>query len=135
MTTLNYYILAKIFNIDFGMKNSVNFLVVMLLINLIALSFNIFIVSFTKRKDTSSKVNILITVPCCMISGVFWDFNILPQSLQSVGKFMPTRWVYICIENLQQTNSLRDINIYLSAMIILSAILFITSFIKLKTNK
>ena len=135
MATLTYYILAKIFNIDFGMKNSINFLVVMLLINLIALSFNIFIVSFTKRKDTSSKVNILITVPCCMISGVFWDFNILPQSLQSVGKFMPTRWVYICIENLQQTNSLRDINIYLSAMIILSAILFITSFIKLKTNK
>ena len=135
ITTLTYYILAQIFNINFCMENSMNFLVVMLLLNLVALSFNLCIVSFTRSRYTSSILNILIVVPCCMISGVFWDFNVMDKNIQEIGKFMPTRWVYICMENLQQTNNLNNINLYLSAMIILSAILFTISFIKLKINR
>ena len=135
LTTLIYYVLAQIFNIDFGMKNSINFLVVMLLLNLIALSFNLCIVSFTRSRYTSGILNVIIIIPCCMLSGVFWDYNIMPENLQEIGKFMPTRWVYICIENLQKTNSLGSVNTYLSAMVILSMILFVISFIKLKINR
>ena len=135
MTTLIYYGLAKVFNIDFGMEKTINFLVVMLLLNLIALSFNLCMVSFTRSRYTSSIVNVIIVVPCCMLSGVFWDFNIMTKNLQAIGKFMPTRWVYICIEDLQKTNSLDSVNTYLSAMIMLSIILFIISFIKLKINR
>lgn len=135
ITALIYYVILTIFNVDFGMENSINFLVVMLLLNLIALSFNLCIVSFTRSKYISSMLNILIIIPCCMLSGVFWDYNIMPENFQAIGKFMPTRWVYICIENLQQTNDLGTINTYLNAMIILSIILFVISFVKLKVNK
>lgn len=135
ITTLTYYIIAKIFNMDFGMENSINFLVVMLLLNLVALSFNLCIVSFTRSRYTSSILNILIIVPCCMISGVFWNFNVMDEKIQQIGRFMPTRWVYVCMENLQQTNNLSNISLYLNLMIILSVILFIISFIKLKINR
>ena len=135
MTTLIYYVLLRIFNINFGMENSINFLVVMLLLNLVALSFNLCIVSFTRSRHTSSMLNILITVTCCMLSGVFWDFNIMPEKFQKIGEFMPTRWVCICIENLQRNNNLGNINTYLNTMIILSIILFVISFFKLKMNK
>lgn len=135
MIILIYYILAKIFNINFGMVNTMNFFIVMLLLNLFALSFNVCIVIFTKSRHTSGIVNVLIMVPCCMLSGVFWDFHIMPENLQAIGRFMPTRWVYICIENLQKTNSLSCVNTYLSAMVILSIILFVISFIKLKTTR
>ena len=70
-----------------------------------------------------------------MLSGVFWDFNIMPENFQAIGKLMPTRWVCICLENLQQTNDLDSINIYIYAMLILSIILFIISFVKLKKTK
>ena len=135
MTPLIYYMLAKIFNIDFGMENSINFLAVMLLLNLVAIGFNLCIFSFTRSRYASGIVNVLIMVPCCMLSGVFWDFNIMPENLQAIGKFMPTRWVYICIERLQNTNNLESINTYLESMIILSIILFVISFIKLRLNK
>ena len=135
MTTLIYYMLAKIFNIDFCMENSINFLVVMLLLNLVAISFNLCIVSFTRSRYASGIVNVLIMVPCCMLGGAFWDFNIMPENLQAIGKFMPTRWVYICIKSLQNNNSLESINTYLELMIILSTILFVISFIKLRLNK
>lgn len=135
ITTLTYYVILTIFNIDFGMKNSINFLIVMLLLNLVALSFNLCIVSFNRSRYTSSMLIMLIIIPCCMLSGVFWDFNIMPENFQAIGKFMPTRWVYICIEKLQQSNDLGSINTYLNAMMILSVIFFVINFIKLKVNK
>lgn len=135
ITTLIYYVLAKTFNIDFGMENSINFLVVMLLLNLVVISFNLFTVSFIRSRHASSVVNVLIILPCCMLSGVFWDFYIMPENLQVIGRFMPTRWAYVCIESLQKTNNLDSINMYLSSMVILSIIFFIISFVKLKINK
>ncbi len=46
---------------------------------------------------------------------------------------MPTRWVYLCIETLQQNNTLSEIRIYLVAMMIFSMGLFFISFAKLKS--
>ena len=67
-----------------------------------------------------------------MLSGVFWDFEVMEESLQKIGSFIPTRWVYVCIENLQNGNDLNEIRIYLGLMVLLSIILFIISFTKLK---
>ena len=69
-----------------------------------------------------------------MLSGVFWDFDIMEKSLQKVGNLMPTRWVYVCIEKLQQNNNLSEINMYLVAMMVFSMGLFLISFAKLKMN-
>ena len=134
-TILIYYLLCKIFNIDFGMKNSINFLIVMMFLNLLALSFNLCIVAFTRSRYTSTIVNILIIVPCCMLSGVFWKFNIMTENLQKIGQFMPTRWVILCVEKLQRTNNLQSINTYLYSLTIISIIFFIITFIKLRKNK
>ncbi|WP_434794088.1 ABC transporter permease [Terrisporobacter petrolearius] len=135
MATLIYYGVLIIFKSNFAMDYSINFLVVMMLLNLVALSFNLCLVSFTRSRHISSMLNVLIIIPCCMLSGVFWDFNIMPEKFQEIGRLMPTRWICICLENLQQTNDLGSINIYLNAMLILSIILFVISFAKLKENK
>ena len=134
LTTGVYYIVSKILNIDYGMEKSSYFLIVMAVFNLIAISFNLCIVSFTKSRYASTIINILIVVPCCMLSGVFWDFDIMEKSLQKVGNLMPTRWVYVCIEKLQQNNNLSEINMYLVAMMVFSMGLFLISFAKLKMN-
>lgn len=132
MATLIYYGVLIIFKSNFAMDYSINFLVVMMLLNLVALSFNLCLVSFTRSRHISSMLNVLIIIPCCMLSGVFWDFNIMPEKFQAIGRIMPTRWICICLENLQRTNDLGSINIYLNAMLILSIILIVISFVKLK---
>lgn len=131
-TSLIYYLVGKILYIDFGMENTLNFLFVLLVFNLIAISLNLCIVSFVRSKYTSRIINILIVVPCCMLSGVFWDFDVMEESLQKIGNYIPTRWVYICIENLQNGNDLNGIKIYLGLMILFSIILFAISFTILK---
>ena len=131
-TSFIYYLVGKILYIDFGMENTLNFLFVLLVFNLIAISLNLCIVSFVRSKYTSRIINILIVVPCCMLSGVFWDFDVMEESLQKIGNYIPTRWVYVCIENLQNGNDLNGIKIYLGLMILFSIILFAISFTILK---
>lgn len=134
LTTIIYYLVSMILHIDFGMEKSSYFLIIMAVFNLIAISFNLCIVSFTKSRYASSIINILIVVPCCMLSGMFWDFDVMEDSLQKIGNLMPTRWVYLCIETLQQNNDFNEIKMYLVAMMIFSIGLFVISFSKLKIS-
>lgn len=135
ISSIIYYLLCKGLNLDFGMINTNNFLVVMLLLNLVSISLNLCIVSFTKNRYIASTVNILIVIPTCMLSGVFWDFDIIPKYLQSIGNYMPQRIVYMCIEKLQMYNSLNYIIGYIIYMICISIALFMLSLIMFNAKR
>ncbi|MEG0857197.1 MAG: ABC transporter permease [Terrisporobacter sp.] len=135
ITSVIYYGLWKILNIDFGMNNSINFLFILLLLNLLAIALNLFVVSFSKSRYTSNIINILIIVPSCMVSGIFWDFEIMPTYLQKIGSVVPIRWAYICIEELQENQSLLDIKSYIYIMIMIPIIFFIITIVKLRFYK
>lgn len=135
ISSIIYYVLCKVFKLDFGMNNSNYFFVVMLFINLVAISLNLCISSFTKNRYIASTVNILIIIPSCMISGVFWDFEVMPKYLRYIGDLMPQRWVYICIKRLQMYNDIRSIYQYIFYMIVLSIILFLLSLFMFKIKK
>ena len=132
ISSIIYYGFCKLLKIDFGMINTNNFLLVMLLLNLVAISLNLCIVSFTRNRYVASTINILIVIPTCMLSGVFWDFEVMPEYLQKIGNLMPQRWVYICIKNLQTYNSLNYIYQYILYMVVISVILLILSLFMFK---
>ena len=134
-TSIIYYIMCKILNLNFNMVNANNFLVVMLMINLVSVSLNLCIVSFTKSRYVASTMNILIVIPSCMLSGIFWDFEVMPKYLQHIGSFLPQRWVYVCLEKLQRYESLVYIKEYIFAMIILSLVFFVISVVMFKNRK
>ena len=98
-----------------------------LMLNLVAIALNLCIVSFTKNRYIASTVNILIVIPTCMLSGVFWDFEVMPDYLQRIGNFMPQRVIYKCIENLQICDSFSYIYQYVFYIIGLALILFALS--------
>lgn len=122
-----YYGLCILFNLDFGMSRPTYFLVVLLMLNLVAIALNLCIVSFTRSRYIASTVNILIVIPTCMISGVFWDFEIMPKYLQKIGSLMPQRIVYTSIETLQSNGKLSSICYHILYMITIALILFIVS--------
>ena len=80
-------------------------------------------------------MNILIVIPSCMLSGIFWDFEVMPKYLQGIGKFLPQRWVYVCLERLQRYENLSYIKEYIFAMIILSLMFFVISVVMFKNRK
>ena len=134
-TSIIYYVMCKTLNLNFNMVNSNNFLVVMLMINLVSVCLNLCIVSFTKSRYVASTMNILIVIPSCMLSGIFWDFEVMPKYLQGIGKFLPQRWVYVCLERLQRYENLSYIKEYIFAMIGLSLVFFIISVVMFKNRK
>lgn len=127
ISTFIYYTLCKLLRIDFGLANTKYFLVIMLLLNLVAIALNLFIASFTRNRYISNTINILIVIPTCMISGVFWDFKVMPEYIQRIGNFLPQRWVYIAIENLKISCELEAIYGYIFYMIGIALILFCLS--------
>lgn len=134
MTSIIYYSICKLFNINFMMSNTINFLVMLLLLNLLSVSFNLCMSSFIKSRYVLI-INILILMPCLMLSGVFWSFYIMPQNLQIIGEVLPTRWVYLCVEILQKKDSLVYTVDYIYMIICVSMALFILSIIKFKLSK
>ena len=134
MTSIIYYSICKLFNINFMMSNTINFLVMLLLLNLLSVSFNLCMSSFIKSRYVLI-INILILMPCLMLSGAFWSFYIMPQNLQIIGEVLPTRWVYLCVEILQKKDSLVYTVDYIYMIICVSMALFILSIIKFKLSK
>jgi len=134
-SSLIYYIMCKILNLNFNMVNTNNFLIVLLMINLVSISLNLCIVSFTRSRYVANTINILLVIPSCMLSGIFWDFNIMPTYLQKIGHFLPQRWVYICLERLKLYDDLSYISNYIFAMFGLSLVFFMISIIFFKKRK
>jgi len=134
-STFIYYIMCKVLNLNFNMINTNNFLIIMLMINLVSVSLNLLIVSFTKSRYVASTINILLVIPSCMLSGVFWDFKLMPNYLQKIGEFLPSRWVYVCLEKLKVYDDLSCISEYIFAMLELSLIFFIISILFFKKRK
>lgn len=130
-----YYTGCKMLDLDFNMYNTINFFIVMIIFNLISISLNLCIVSFTRNRYVASTVNILIVIPTCMLSGMFWDFEVMPIYLQKIGSFLPQRWIYMCVENLQKYNNLGAIKEYILYMMILSTVFFSISLILFSINK
>ena len=135
MSSIIYYIMCKLLNLNFNMINTNNFLIVMLMINLVSVSLNLCIVSFTRSRYIASTLNILIVIPSCMLSGIFWDFDVMPKYLQRIGEFLPQRWVYVCMESLQNHNNLSYIYGYILAMSGISFIFFIVSIVIFKYKR
>ncbi len=132
LSSIIYYSLCKLLNLDFGINNSNYFLLVLLLLNLVAISINLFVVSFTRNRYIANTVNILIIIPTSMMSGLFWDFEIMPNYIQKIGNFLPQRYVYKALEDLQTYCGLSSIYDYIFYMIALSLGLFILSYINLE---
>ena len=134
ISSIIYYILCRVLDIDFGMSNPNYFLIVMLLLNLVSISLNLFIVSFTKNRYVANTINILIIIPTSMMSGLFWSFEIMPSYIQKIGSFMPQRYVYKAVENLQMHCELKSIYDYIFYMMVLSLGLFILSYINIENK-
>ncbi|MGL6107787.1 ABC transporter permease [Romboutsia sp.] len=134
VSSVIYYFMCIILNVSFNMQNSYNFLLIMLLINFTSVALSLLIVSFTSSRYIATTVNILLVVPSCMLSGLFWDFNVMPNYLQQIGNMIPLRWSYLCIELLQKHDNLIYVKSYIFGMILTSIAFLVLSIKRFMKN-
>lgn len=106
---IEYYIICKVSNLDFGFKNDFIVLLLMFILVLIAISLGLFLSSIIKNKMIFTLVMTTFTIPVFMLSGSYWPFEIMSEGMQRVGNALPIRWVYIIFEKLTANEGLMSI--------------------------
>ncbi|WP_226673517.1 ABC transporter permease [Rossellomorea aquimaris] len=79
-----------IFHIEWGNPFANMILVSSLLLCTIGLG--LFIAGFVKTSEQQSVFGNLIIISTCMLAGVYWPVEIMPDAIQNVAKFLPQYW-------------------------------------------
>ena len=77
--SIEYYAICKIFDYEFGFDNTILLLILALLMSLLAVTFSIMIASIIKNKSVFNLISSALTVPIFMLSGAFWDFEMMSK--------------------------------------------------------
>lgn len=125
--SIEYYAVCKIFDYNFGFDNTLLLLVLALLMSLLAVAFSIMMASIIKNKSVFALVNSTLTVPIFMLSGAYWDFEMMSNELQKIGSIFPIRWVFIAIGNLQAGNGVESILSAVIGILVLSILFLLLS--------
>ena len=125
--SIEYYVICKIFDYEFGFTNTILLLVFALLMSMLAVTFSIMITSIIKNKSTFTLVNVALVLPAFMLSGAFWDYKMMSKSLQNVGDILPPRWIFMAIEKLQVGAEVIAIFPMISGIIALSILFLLLS--------
>lgn len=112
---------------EFGFNNSWNLLIVLFASVFIGVVFNIFVTSLIKDKTVYNLVVNTATIPMFMLSGAFWPFDYMSSTLQSIGNFLPTRWIIISVDKLQNSGDILSIMPIIGALLLVSLLLFVLS--------
>ena len=124
---IEYYIICKLTNFNFGFKNDFIVLILMFILVLMAISLGLFLSSIIKNKVIFTLVMTTFTLPVFMLSGAYWTFDMMSKEMQKVGNVLPIRWFYIIIEKLQANEGIMSIVPFVGCMILLVLVFFLLS--------
>jgi len=125
--SVEYYAVCKIFDYEFGFDNTILLLILALLMSLLAVTFSIMIASIVKNKSVFNLINSALTVPIFMLSGSFWDFEMMSSSLQKIGNALPPRWILMAVRNLQAGKGIESILPMVSGILVFSVLFLLLS--------
>ena len=125
--SIEYYAICKIYDYEFGFDNTILLLMLALLMSLLAVTFSIMIASIIKNKSVFNLINSALTVPIFLLSGAFWDFEMMSNGLQRIGNALPPRWIFMAVRSLQAGNGIQVILPMVSGILALSVLFLLLS--------
>ena len=120
-----YYLVGLVLNFDFGMRNSLGFLLMLFVSNVLSVSIYVFFAAFLRKEESLGFVGTFILMPMALFAGVLFPYRFMPGVMQRIGACFPQRWIGLGIEKIQTTGSV--ISCWKEALMVLglSVILFI----------
>lgn len=127
--SLIYYVVGLLLNFDFGMRNSLGFLLMLFVSNVLSVSIYVFFAAFLKKEDGLGFVGTFILMPMSLFAGVLFPFKFMPEIMQKIGSCFPQRWISLGIEKMQLSGSILSGWREALMVLVLSALLFIIGMI------
>lgn len=124
---IEYYIMCNVLNYEFGFDNKIALLLLILLMSIFAVVFAIMMISLVKNRSLVVTMISTVIVPVFMLSGAFWNFDMMSSSLQKIGNMFPPRWVVMAVENLQEGKAISSIIPMVVGLVAISIFAFLLS--------
>ena len=130
-----YWLTGVILNFDFGMRNSLGFLLVVFSANVLSVSLYVFASAIAKKEDSLWFMGTFVLMPMALFSGVLFPYEYMPDVMQAIGACFPQRWIQNGISAIQKTGDIAGALPYLAMVLGLSAVLFTIAVIMSKPKK
>lgn len=123
--SVSYYLVGLILNFDFGMRNSLGFLLMLFISNLLSVAIYAFFAAFLKKEESLWVVGSFILMPMSLFSGVLFPFRFMPETMQKIGACFPQRWIALGIEKIQRSGAVASCLREAGMVMGLSVVLFV----------
>lgn len=100
----------NLIKVNIGVSN-LNLFIILFFVGLVSLSLCICLRTFTKNRNELSNIYNFIHITLIMISGLFIPSEMLPDIVNKISYFTPTKWAGESISTIQQGGSLQDIGL------------------------
>lgn len=125
-----YYLAARLFNFDLGMKQPVGFLLMMFTANVLSVTIYLFASTLVKKEDSLWFMASFVLLPMALFSGVLFPYEFMPEIMKKIGTCFPQRWISLGIENMQRTGTVSAAVPQMGMVLGLSALLFAAAVIR-----
>lgn len=129
-----YYLAARLFNFDLGMKQPIGFLLMMFTANVLSVTIYLFASTLVKKEDSLWFMASFVLLPMALFSGVLFPYEFMPEIMKIIGACFPQRWISLGIENMQRTGTVSAAVPQIGMVLGLSALLFAAAVIRSKSN-
>lgn len=123
-------LIPAIVDISFGSTVSMQLqvMLVTLLFAVVCIAIGLTISRFSKNSVVSGALVGLVNFPLLMLGGCMWPRELMSETLQRIGDFLPTTWFLVAAEEVLYGNGLGAAGKYLLYLGALAAVLLIVSF-------
>lgn len=121
-------VLPKVVDVSYG-DNALGVIGICACFAAVCISIGLAISKFSKTSLVANALVTVIELPMLMLGGCLWPFEIMPEFLQKIGKFMPSRWFLLAAESFLYQEDFGNYAKYICYMIGLIVVLLVGVFI------
>jgi ABC-2 type transport system permease protein len=117
------FVVLKAFRIDTFVPD-IMLCIILACFGTAAVGLAVMLTSFAGSSYHMSTLSTLIITPTCMLSGCYWEVELMPEVMQKIAYFMPQRWAMMAIETLQKGGNPSEIILNIVIMTAFAAAFF-----------
>lgn len=95
MGAIQLFVLMVVMNLIYGSMwgNLIYFVPFAALVIITIVGFGLMMASIVKTRQQASALSAVLIVSTCMLGGVYWPLEIVPDFMQQIAKAVPQRWM------------------------------------------
>ncbi|MGL5414744.1 MAG: ABC transporter permease [Clostridium sp.] len=132
---LSVFAMEYVTKINFGISLG-SLIFILILAGLIAVSIGTVCIALTRNTQEASMISNILILVLVMAGGCFIPTSIFPKTMDTISKFLPTRWIMDIVSNMQNGQSLVSQYKYLILLLLLSiALLLVAAYFTKRKDK